>query len=199
MALAQTTYPSLAPIREYSEHDVINGYYAAQTVPLLQGLFVTPVVVSGFPNVNTTGTGFASSGNFISPLTPYGGAPAYAYSPFFGIKNMLVRPANSGDVVLGMNLYTCAEYDKFGESYARNLRRKYADQVVCSGEGLKLVTKGIFCTNGFSGTPVANQGAYVSGGYLIPCVYNKALFPTIVGKFLTGPNPDGFADFKIEL
>lgn len=199
MALSQSTYPALKAYRDYDEHDVNNGNYAAQTVPLLQGLFVTPVVISGFPNVNTTGTGFATSGNFISPLPAFGGTPSYAYSPFFGIKNMLVRPANSGDVTLGMNLYTCAEYDKFGESYARNLRRKYADQVVMSGEGLKILTKGVVCTNGFSGTPVANQGAYVSGGYLIPCVYNKALFPTIVGKFLTGPDNDGFADFKIEL
>jgi hypothetical protein len=189
----------LKAYRDYDEHDVINGVYAAQTVPLPQALFVTAVTVSGFPNVNTTGTGFAPSGSFISPLSPYGFPPAYVSSLFFGIKNNLVRPANSGEVVLGMNLHTCAEYDKYGESYARNLRRKYADQIVMSGEGLKLVTKGIFVTNAFSGTPTANQGAYVSGGYLIPCTYNKTLFPGLVGKFLTGPDQDGYADFKIEL
>ncbi len=199
MALSQSRVPSLKAYRDYDEHDVRNGEYAAQTVPLPQGLFVTIVAASGFPNVGSTGTGFAPSGSFISPLTPYGFVPNYASAPFFGIKNNLVRPANSGEVVLGMNLVDCAEVDKYGQSYAVNLRKKYADQVVLSGEGLKIVTKGTFSTNAFSGTPTVNQGAYVSAGMLIPVTYNKALFPGIVGKFTTNVDQDGYADFKIEL
>ncbi len=198
MALSQSSVPSLKAYRSYDEHDVYNGEVAAQTVPLAQGLFVTQVVSSGHPNVSTTGTGLPPVG-FISPLSSYGQVPAYASAGFFGIKGNLVRPANPGEVVLGMNLVTCAEYDKWGQSYAVNLRKKYADQVVLYGEGLKILTKGIVCTNGFSGTPAANSGAYVSAGMLIPCVNNKALFPGIVGKFLSAADQDGYADFKIEL
>ena len=199
MALSQSTTPGLKAYRSYDEHDVLNGEYAAQTVPLAQALFVTAIQNSGHPNVGTTGTGYATSGQFISPLTPYGFVPDYASAPFFGIKNNLVRPANSGEVVLGMNLITCAEVDKYGQSYAVDLRKKYSNQVVLSGEGLKLLTAGVVCTNGFSGSPALNQGAYVSAGMLIPCTYNKTLFPYLVGKFISNVDPDGYVDFKIEL
>lgn len=199
MALSQSRVPSLKAWRDYDEHDVSNGMYAAQTAPLYQGLFVTIAQASGNPNVSNTGTGFAPSGTFIAPLSPYGSLPSYVSAPFFGIKNNLVRPANSGEVVFGMNLVDCAEYDKWGQSYAVNNRKKFADQVVLSGEGLKILKRGTVTTNGFSGTPAVNSGAYVSAGMLIPCVYNKALFPGIVGKFVNPVDQDGYVEFQIEL
>jgi hypothetical protein len=61
---------------------------------------------------------------------------------------------------------------------------------------LSIVT---FSVNNFSGTPAANLGAYVNGGSLIPCVYNRNLFPGIVGKFLEGADADGYALFNLDL
>ena len=200
MAITQSRSVDLKAFRSYSEGDVINGLHSAITVPLYKGSFVTVTVASGNPNVNNTGTGLYPVVPFMGSLGDWGNAPVYATSLRFGIGGNKVRAANSGEVVLGMTLVDCVENDSYGVNYAYQGRNKRnEDQVVLSGEGLKIVTKGLFSVNNFSGTPALNSGAYVNGGSLIPCQYNKTLFPGIVGKFLEAADVDGYALFKLEL
>lgn len=200
MAITQSRSVDLKAFRSYSEHDVINGLHSAITVPLYKGSFVTVTVASGNPNVNQTGTGLSPVVPFIGSLGDWGNAPAYATSLRFGIGGNKVRAANSGETVLGMTLVDCVENDSYGVNYAYQGRDKRNEaQVVLSGEGLKIVTKGLFSVNNYSGTPAVNSGAYVNGGSLIVCQYNKTLFPGIVGKFLEPADADNFALFKLEL
>ena len=200
MAIAHSRAIDLKAFRSYSEHDVVNGLYSATTIPLYKGSFVTVTVASGNPNVNLTGTGLSPVTPFVGALGNWGNAPVYATSLRFGIGGNKVRAANSGEVVLGMTLVDCVENDDYGVNYAYQGRDKRNEaQVVLSGEGLKIVTKGIFSVNNITGVAAFNSGAYVNNGSLVPCVYNKTLFPGIVGKFLEGADADGYALFKLEL
>ena len=200
MAITQSRSVDLKGYRNYSESNVINGLHSATTIPLYKGSFVTVTVSSGNVNANQTGTGLAPANVFIGSLGDWGNAPAYATSLRFGIKNSFVRAANSGETVLGMTLVDCVENNAYGENYAYKSRAERNEaQVVLSGEGLKIVTRGEFSVNNFSGTPAINSGAYVNGGSLIVCQNNKTLFPGIVGKFLEPADADGFALFKLEL
>lgn len=195
-----TGYPTLKPLRNYSEHEVVNGIFSSATVPLNKGSVVTIITASGSPNVNGTGTGTAPTPYLSNSPTSYGGVPSYATAPWVGVWGNQVRAANSGEVPLGITLVDVAEYNKFGESYAaRPEWERYEQQVVLSGEPVKILTRGWVKTNGFVGTPSANTGAYASGGVLVPCAYNKTLFPQLVGKFLSPADNDGFALFKVEL
>lgn len=200
MALSQTGSPNLKAFRSYDEHDVRNGLYSAVTVPLNKGSFVTITTAGGNPNVNLTGTGLSAVTPFLGSLGDWGTPPAYATSLRFGVGGSKVRAANSGEVVLGMTLVDCAETNSYGENYANRPRyERLEQQVVLSGEGLKIVKKGVFSVNNFSGTPAVNSGAYVNGGSLIPCVFNKALFPGIVGKFLEAADTDGYVLFELDI
>lgn len=200
MALNQTGSPNLKPFRSYTEHEVINGLYSSSVVPLNKGTFVTIIQASGNPNVNLTGTGLAAVSPFIGYANAVPGTPEYATSLQFGIVSNKVRAANSGEVVLGVSLVDCAETNKYGEAFAyRPVWERHEQQVVVSGEALKILTRGLITTNGFSGTPSANTGAYVHAGVLVPCPYNKTTQPQLVGKFLEGADADGYALFKVEL
>lgn len=200
MALSQSQSPDLKPFRSYSEHDVINGLFTLTAGSGNKGTFVTISQASGNTNVNLTGTGLAAAYPFIGNLGDWGSAPAYATSLRFGIQGNKVRAANSGEVVLGVLLHDVRETDKYGTNYAFNPNRnRYEDGVTLSGEGVKILTKGLISTNGFINTPVANSGAFVNSGVLVPCVYNRTTFPQLVGKFLEGADADGYALFKVEL
>ena len=199
MALSQSQTPDLKAFRSYSEHDVINGLFTYDTGSGNKGTFVTISQASGNPNVAQTGTGVSVNTAFIGSLGNWGEAPAYATSLRYGIQANKVRAANSGEVVLGVMLHDVRETNQYGTNYAYEpTYKKGEDQVVLSGEGVKILTKGLITTNGFLNTPSANTGAYVSGGYLVPCAYNKTTFPQLVGKFLEGADSDGYALFKVE-
>jgi hypothetical protein len=200
MPLAQSQSPDLKPYRTVNQHEVINGHFTSELGTLNKGTFVTISMASGNPNVNRTGTGLAANTPFIGSLGNWGEAPAYATSLRYGIGGNKVRAANSGEVVLGVTLVDTKETNQYGTNYAYEATyKKNEDQVVLSGESVPILTRGLISTNGYVGTPVANSGAYVSGGLLVPCVYNKTLFPQLVGKFMEGPDPDNFVWFKVEL
>lgn len=196
----QSQSPDLAPFRNINPWEVINGLFSTVEGTLNKGTFVSIASASGNPNVNVTGTGSVTPvASFISNMGDWGEAPAYATSPRFGIQFNKVQTAMSGDVVFGMTLNDVKEDNKYGTNYAYdNASRKSADQVVLSGESVPILTRGLVTTNAFFGTPSAGTGAYVSSGKLVPCPYNKATYPQLVGKFLE-PAVNGFALFKLEL
>lgn len=188
-----TSRPNLKPFRQYSEHEVINGLFAATGV-LNKGTVVTITTASGNTNV-------LQSGN--SPVTPHlgivsswGEAPSYARSNRHEVK-WKVGAAGASDVVLGITLRDTKETNKYGENYAyRPQYEKDEKGIVASGESVPILTRGIILTNGFTGTAAVNSGATPSGGYLVVAAYSKA---TSLGKFLTNADADGYALFKLEL
>lgn len=196
--MALSDKPNLKPYNDYDEKDVINGLFAAETVPMNKGTFVTITASYGNNNVYLTGSGVTAS-PALATVTSANGAPSYATSLQYGLVGK-VAAANSGQVVLGMTLSDTKEFNNYGERF-RFGPQDYKDEreVVVSGQSVRIVTKGRHKLNSFIGTPSFNTGAYASGGYLIPCPYNKTLFPQLVGKFLTGADADGYALFQIEL
>lgn len=198
--MALSDKPNLKPIRDYNENEVVNGLYtpAPAFTPLNKGTFVT--ITRGYGNTNVTTTG---SGITVTPLVGLAGSapgtPSYATSQIASVYGQ-VSPALSGQPVLGMTLRDVREFDIYGESY-RYKSQDYRNQreVVLSGQSVPIVKRGIFSTNNFSGTPSAMTGAYVSQGVLVPCPYNKVLFPQVVGYFHGGADADGYAKFQIEL
>lgn len=198
--MALSDKPNLKPFRNYNENNVNNGFYtpAPAFTPMNKGTFVT--ISRGYTNTNVTTTG---SGVTLTPLVGLAGsapgAPSYVTSQIGSVYGQ-VSPAQSGQVVFGMTLRDVREFDAYGESYRykdQNYRR--AREVVLSGQSVPIVSRGEFALNSFVGTPSPNTGAYVSGGFLIPCPYNKTLFPQLVGKFTSFADPDGYAFFEIEL
>lgn len=201
MPLSQVGSPNIKALRNFSEHEVINGIFSSTTVPMPKGTVVTINTSSGNVNIAVTGTGTAYPSPFLSSSpSPYGFPPSYVTSDWFGIWNNQVRPCNSGDVPLGITLVDVAEYNRFGESYAaRSRAEREEQQVVLSGEAVKILTRGWVKVNSIVGTPSGNMGAYPSGGFLVACPYNKTAYPSLLGKFLSPVDADGYALFKLEL
>ena len=190
MPLSQSQYPDLKAYREYDEHDTYQGL-ATSTGVLNKGTIVAIATNSGVGTVAATGTGVYNS-PFINNRGTVPNTPSYATSLNFGIVNNTVRPANSGDAAIGINLYDCRSVNAFGEGYAWSRGEQKRDQVILPGEGLKIAQRGKFLTNGFSGVPIPGSGAYAQNGVLIPCVFNRNSF-NIVGKWLEPADAEGYA------
>lgn len=187
-----TSKPNLKPFRNWSEHEIINGLYAATLGTLNKGTFVTITQASGNTNVMQSGANPANP--HLGVAGNFGGAPSYAISKRWSL-NWRVRAANPNEPVLGVTVRDVSETNKFGEAYVYRPRfEKDEQQVVNSGEAVPILTRGLISTNNFTGTPVPGSGATVSGGMLVVAAYSA----TSVGKFLTTADADGYAIFKVE-
>lgn len=189
-----TSSPNLKPFRVENPWEVINGLFTANVGTLNKGTFVSIVSATGNNNVFYSGN---------SPATPHlgvvgnwGGAPSYAVSKRWGIRDT-VKAADAGEVVLGVTLKDLKETNDFSENFAYRPRyEKSEQQVVLSGEAIPIMTRGIISTNGFVGTPVPGSGATVSGGKLVVAAYSNSIGN--VGKWLKSADYDGYATFKVE-
>lgn len=193
-----TSKPNLKPFRDYSEHEIINGFFAANVVPMNKGTFVS-IVPGASGNTNVAGP----SGSRNHPPTPLlsmapsiNGAPDYAVSPRWSL-NWKVKPAASGEPVLGVAVYDTKETNKFGEAYIYKPRAERNEQsVVASGQAVPILRRGWILTNSYSGVPSAGTGiTHVINGIGIVGPYVKG---TSVGKFISGADAEGYAHFLLE-
>lgn len=198
-----TSNPNLKPFRLYSPWEEINGIFAADTATLNKGTFVTISKVVPNQNVFQSGAvlGLPTPISPLISITASNGnlAPSYAYSPRWEM-NQRVRAAQSGEAVLGMTLRDVKENNAFNEPYVFRPGYESAENmVVPSGKSVPIISRGIFYLNGFSGVPnptgSLNGAIYVSGGKLVCGAYVKG---TSVGKWLSAPDADGYAIFKLE-
>lgn len=194
MDITKTT--NIKPFRQYDEYDVINGFFSANVDTLSKGTFVSIVPgASGNTNVIQNANTPATPLLGLGPV--YGNGPSRVTSYRSEVK-WKVQAAPSGTVPVGIALYDVAETNKYGEKYiTKPKNERVEDEVVVSGEALPILTRGIVSLKGFVGTPVAGSGINAcANGSGVVGVYSKG---TSYGRFLSGPDADGYALFKLEL
>jgi hypothetical protein len=195
-----TAKPNLKPLRDYDEHEVINLYAHSSAADVNKGTFVTATVADGNTNVSQNGN---------SPATPHSdthGSLSNLPSRATALRHEVswkIDTAASGDTVLGVMLYDVKENNVFGEPFIYKPSHERAEQsVTISGEATPVLTRGLIKTNGFNGAPGPNSGAVVwnATGFLdLNNDLTTAILKEKVGKFLSTPDADGYALFKVEL
>lgn len=160
---------TLRPFRDYSEHDVVNlfAYDGAQdangviatagTVVKVQGNGFQPVVASTTPG----GTGFLGAVPVdLAGLVGAGFANTVSNRYALTAK---VTAASSGNAALGITLLSTQELDENGEKLVFNPRKAAEKNVVVSGQGVPVLTKGIVVYSGTEiGSASVGAGVYLS-------------------------------------
>ena len=190
---------TLRPFRDYSEHDVVNlfAYNGAQdangviatagTVVKVQGNGFQPVVASTTPG----GTGFLGAVPVdLAGLVGAGFANTVSNRYALTAK---VTAASSGDAALGITLLNTQELDENGEKLVFNPRKAAEKNVVVSGQGVPVLTKGIVVYSGTEiGSASVGAGVYLSNlnaGELstFNSTANGATPSNLVGRLLSVP------------
>jgi hypothetical protein len=189
----------ILPFRQYDENDVINLF-------ALGDLWV---------NENVTGSDHGDAGVFVTvdagnlDLDPV----SYADNAYLGKTdyphvganqypsvNLKIRPAVSGDSLLGLTLRQTAKYDENGEKLL--YYRQKAEELMCvlPGQAVPVLSKGLIevAATAYDGTLVVGGGVKLSttSGIVSPCVVNDADRVGMVlgtGSRTSGNNPDQFA------
>lgn len=192
MNLSQS--PNLKPLRSYSEHDVV-PFFAHVLPSVNKGTLVTVTTAEGNTNV--------SEGGNDTPYVKVSGSLANTPTRVTHFRKEVawkIKSAATGDIPLGFTLYDVREVDQYGNKLIFQDRTRREEQdLVCSGEAVPVLTKGLVKINGFVGTPGPNSGATVSSTSGKVQVTNNPLASGNIGKFLTTADADGYAIFKLEL
>ena len=179
--------PTLAPYRNYNDHDVIQNFTFSGTLPVSKGTFVKVI------------SGLMTDQNLVM-LGSVGAAWANTVSQKYGIQPTIGACTSSGDNALGMLLYDVKIVDENDEVLLYHPEKAAQMQVSLSGQPTPVVTRGIFLYSGASGTPVAGGKAYLANNGLIQYLAPDAVATaTRVGTFLGPKDSAGFAYIKINL
>jgi hypothetical protein len=133
------------PFRQYDEHDVINMFALEST----------------YVNESTTGVGNGDAGVFVTVATgnlnldtitydsTYGSYLGNTNYPFVGSNqyprvSLSVRPAASGDTLIGMTLRQTAKTDENGEKLLYYPQKAEELMAVLPGQAVPVATRGIF-------------------------------------------------------
>jgi len=183
---------NIKPFRDYDEHDVI-GLYALNTATGRKGVFVSP---STFNPTNYQGY----------TNIPVGTSADGTWSVRYAVNARVTASASGAQNVLGMQLYDVLENDengipiRFSPKYVKD-----AKAVVCSGEAVPILTRGIVEIWGFWGTPGPGSGAFISnsgdGSLVVGLPDRTTTAPNSqkVGTFLSSTGYDGYAILEVRL
>lgn len=190
----------ILPFRQYDDNDVINMF-------ALQAAYV---------NTSTTGSSYGDAGVFVTtavgdfnldPITyatdSYLGKTDY---PFVGANqypsvSLKIKPATSGDGLLGITLRQTAQTDENGEKLLYYPQKAEELQCVLPGQSVPVATRGIFTlTSGaFNGTLGVGSGVKLASGVsgtVTGCTINDAFRVGLVvgtGSRSSGTTTDQFA------
>jgi len=179
--------PTLKPLRQYNESDVIN-MFSFDGAAAAKGALVKPATASGWRSSDEPlamdGVAGAAFTNSVSER--------YATSA-------KVALAGSGDAPIGMLLMQVVETDENGEKLLFNPRKAAEMGVVVKGQTVPILTKGIVLYNGatlIAENPPANTKVYAAAnGELTTLSTGKVL----VGKTLGSKDSSSYILLKIEL
>lgn len=182
----QTT---LAPQRDFDNHDVINQFKWNPTgaYPTNKGTIVK--ILSGLMTDQT-----------VQMLGSVGASYANTVSQRYGVQPSVAAVTSSGDQVLGMLLDDIREVDENGEKLIFKREKAAMMQVSMSGEPVRVVTRGWFVYSGVSGTAIAGEPAYASvDGNIMAVPAGATVTATRVGTFLGPKDSRGFVYLKLAL
>lgn len=152
----------ILPFRQYNETDVINMF----------------ALDAAFVNESTTGTSNGDAGVFVTvssgnlnldtitfdnTYASYLGKTDYAFvgNNFYPRVTLSVKPATSGDALLGLTLNQTAKTDENGEKLLYYPQKAAELQAVLPGQSVPVATRGFFTI-----TDAAYVGAITIGGGL---------------------------------
>lgn len=180
----------LKPFRDYSEHDVRNlfafsGNNAAAST--IGGVIAAPGdAVSLLVGVNSQALPFDIVSNLGSAISNR------VYSPLYETTAKVTWTA-SGAKPYGVLLYGVQNLDAYGIPLRFDPIRKAELQVVCSGETVPILRRGLVCVSGYSGVAGAGSGITVSNAGNGQWVVALASAATSFGTFIGGADTEGFA------
>lgn len=187
--------PNLKSLRDYSEHDVLNGFYAFDgPMPTTKGNFVK--IASGWI------PGETELADLGSPGASYNNVVAQRV----GLPSTVTKVAASGDNAIGVLLYDYREVDENSIPLRFDSAKQARMQCLISGQSAVILRKGIVLYSGVNGggvpvvgvTPgapaylAADAGINTSGSLTNAGVKR-------VGTFLSLPNPQGWTLVDIQL
>jgi hypothetical protein len=170
----------ILPFRQYNETDVIN-MFALDTVYVNEsttgssngdaGVFVTIPAAGG--DLNKDPITYATDSYLGKTDYPFVGANQY---PSVSLK---IKPATSGEALLGLTLRQTAKFDENGEKLLYYPQKREELQCVLPGQAVPVATRGVFtlASTAVNGTLTVGAGFALSSG----------VSGTITGCTLTNP------------
>jgi len=155
----------LLPFRQYNEHDVVNLFTLDDNCELefttddgagSNGVFVK--ISSG--DFNQDPVKYTSNSYLGNTDYPFIGGDMYPENP------LKVRPANSGEIPLGLTLNQTARADENGEKLLYNATKREELQAVLIGQTVPVATKGVFTLSAKAIAPGAAPFT-IGGGFEI--------------------------------
>lgn len=135
--------PTLRPLRDYDEHDVINLFSWSGAVPAYKGTMVKMAGPSGFlADADDPVEMFGGAGN------AYQNTVSQRYRTSAQITTCGTGSAGTKDVPLGMLLYDVRENDENGEKLLYHPRKAAENDWVISGQAAPVLTRGIVLYSG---------------------------------------------------
>lgn len=184
--------PNIKPFRQYSEHNVLNGFFSVSgaTLPFAKGTMV-----------KITGSGWNAELSDPLQLGDVGNHFDGTVSQRFGVQ-AFVGPANSGDFPIGMTLNDVREFDENGEKLVFNPGKAARMQAVISGQAVPILTKGIVYYSGISTPVTGGDRAYIEdNGAILNYIKITGVSPVPmqIGRFLGPKDSAGYALLKLDL
>ena len=135
--------PTLRPLRDYDEHDVINLFSWSGAVPAYKGTMVKMAGPSGFlADADDPVEMFGGAGN------AYQNTVSQRYRNSAQVTTCGTGSAGTRDVPLGMLLYDVRENDENGEKLLYHPRKAAENDWVISGQAAPVLTRGIVLYSG---------------------------------------------------
>ena len=188
--------PTLRPLHDYDEHDVINLFSWSGAVPAYKGTLVKIASPSGFVASHDPVEMFGGAGN------AYNNTVSERYRTSAQVTTCTSGSAGTKDVPLGMLLYDVREDDENGEKLIFNPRKAAENDYVISGQAVPILTRGIVLYSGATlAADTVNPGDTVyaaAAGELAKDADHVADAPA-VGKALGMKDANNHILLKIEL
>ena len=182
----------IKPLRQYSEHDVVNLFAYGGVIATTAGSKVKKGSV-----VKITGNGWKNTDDVVELLGSVGASYDGTVSQRYGVPAK-INLCQSGDTPLGLLLNSVAEVDENGELLKFNPRKAAEMQVAVSGQAVPVLTKGIVLYSGAltEGSVAAGVSVYATNAGELS---TTAASHVKVGKTLGAKDTDGYVLLKIEL
>ena len=182
--------PNIRPLRDLSEHDVLNGFYTwGGSIPQTKGILVK--ITSGW-----------STESELSDLGSAGASYDNVVSQRVGLKTTVAPCTSSGDNAIGILLYDVRENDENGIPLKFDPAKQARMQCTLSGQSVVIAQKGKFLYSGVNGGSLPVVG--VTAGAPAYLGANGDIATTgspggRVGRFLGVPNAQGWVLVDINL
>jgi len=187
--------PNLKPLRDYSEHDVLNGFYTLDgPMPTTKGNFVY------------VSSGYIPGESELVDLGDVGAHYTNTVAQRVGLQAKVKITTNSGQNAIGVLLYDYRETDENGIPLRYDTNKQARMQCLLSGQSAVILREGLVSYSGINGGAVpivsitvgapaflGNDGGIQTSGSVTNAGVKK------VGTFLSLPNAEGWTLVDIQL